>query len=162
MYVFQASSRWCRRTSTTLPTSSQPPSARGYSSSRVSCRPSTKKPVVAVLEMGQTYHWSKFILLCDSYSSKLRIYCFSSSLSLADILPEEKLRGRQSSLSESDHAANGGGGGNAPKRVQHLSETSDAGSTDSSNCDLFAEECEVLQEMFPESSLIEVGLVLVK
>lgn len=79
-----------------------------------------------------------------------------NSLSLADILPEEKLRGRQSSLSESDHAANGGG---VPKRVQHLSETSDAGSTDSSNCDLslqFAEECEVLQEMFPESSLIEV------
>lgn len=70
-----------------------------------------------------------------------------NSLSLADILPEEKLRGRQSSLSESDQAA--------PKRVQHLSETSDAGSTDS-NCDLFAEECEVLQEMFPESSLIEV------
>ncbi|XP_065093988.1 CUE domain-containing protein 2 [Ochlerotatus camptorhynchus] len=77
-----------------------------------------------------------------------------NSLSLADILPEEKLRGRQSSISESEQTANGGGC--QPKRVQHLSETSDAGSTDSSNCDLFSEECEVLQEMFPESSLIEV------
>ncbi|XP_062536440.1 CUE domain-containing protein 2 [Armigeres subalbatus] len=77
-----------------------------------------------------------------------------NSLSLADILPEEKLRGRQSSISENEQTANGGGC--QAKRVQHLSETSDAGSTDSSNCDLFAEECEVLQEMFPESSLIEV------
>lgn len=76
-----------------------------------------------------------------------------NSLSLADILPEEKLRGRQSSVSEAEPTANGG---SQPKRVQHLSETSDAGSTDSSNCDLFSEECEVLQEMFPESSLIEV------
>lgn len=77
-----------------------------------------------------------------------------NSLSLADILPEEILRGRQSSISESEHTANGGCC--QPKRVQHLSETSDAGSTDSSNCDLFSEECEVLQEMFSESSLIEV------
>lgn len=76
-----------------------------------------------------------------------------TSLSLADILPEEKLRGRQSSLTETEFTANGV---TQPKRVQHLSETSDAGSTDSSNCDLFGEECEVLQEMFPESSLIEV------
>ncbi|XP_055615691.1 CUE domain-containing protein 2 isoform X2 [Toxorhynchites rutilus septentrionalis] len=76
-----------------------------------------------------------------------------NSLSLADILPEEKLRGRQSSISENESTANGSG---HTKRVQHLSETSDAGSTDSSNCDLFSEECEVLQEMFPESSLIEV------
>ncbi|XP_053688185.1 CUE domain-containing protein 2-A [Sabethes cyaneus] len=76
-----------------------------------------------------------------------------NSLSLADILPEEKLRGRQTSLLELETAANGVA---HPKRVQHLSETSDAGSTDSSNCDLFSEECEVLQEMFPESSLIEV------
>lgn len=76
-----------------------------------------------------------------------------NSLSLADILPEEKLRGRQTSILEPETTANGAG---HPKRVQHLSETSDAGSTDSSNCDLFSEECEVLQEMFPESSLIEV------
>lgn len=73
---------------------------------------------------------------------------------MADILPEEILRGRQTSISESEQTANGGGC--QSKRVQHLSETSDAGSTDSSNCDLFSEECEVLQEMFPESSLIEV------
>ncbi|XP_055585802.1 CUE domain-containing protein 2 isoform X3 [Uranotaenia lowii] len=78
-----------------------------------------------------------------------------NSLCLADILPEEKLRGRQSSISEGEPAANGSAC-NPQKRVQHLSETSDAGSTDSSNCDLFSEECEVLQEMFPESSLIEV------
>ncbi|XP_058838725.1 CUE domain-containing protein 2 isoform X2 [Topomyia yanbarensis] len=75
-----------------------------------------------------------------------------STLSLADILPEEKLRGRQSSISEPEPAVGGG----QPKRVQHLSETSDAGSTDSSNGDLFSDECEVLQEMFPESSIIEV------
>ncbi|XP_058468051.1 CUE domain-containing protein 2 [Malaya genurostris] len=79
--------------------------------------------------------------------------CLSiNSLSLADILPEEKLLGRQASISELESAYGGG----QPKRVQHLSETSDAGSTDSSNCDLFNEECEVLQEMFPESSIIEV------
>lgn len=77
---------------------------------------------------------------------------------MADILPEEKLRGRQSSISENDQTANGGGC--HPKRVQHLSETSDAGSTDSSNCDLFSDECEALQEMFPESSLIEVCTTL--
>lgn len=40
------------------------------------------------------------------------------------------------------------------KRIQHLSETSD-GSTDS-NCDLFLEDCDRLQEMFPESTSMEI------
>lgn len=43
-----------------------------------------------------------------------------------------------------------------PKRVQHLSETSDCGSTDSSTCDFWVDECDLLQEMFPDSSLLEV------
>lgn len=73
-----------------------------------------------------------------------------SSLTLADMIPAQKLHGRRISASE-DQPASGGS-----KRVQHISETSDGGSTDSSNCDLFSEECDILQEMFPESSYIEV------
>uniref|UniRef100_A0A1B0CF35 CUE domain-containing protein n=1 Tax=Lutzomyia longipalpis TaxID=7200 RepID=A0A1B0CF35_LUTLO len=46
--------------------------------------------------------------------------------------------------------------GGSIKRVQHLSETSDGGSTDSSSCDFFSEECDALQEMFPESTYLEV------
>lgn len=45
------------------------------------------------------------------------------------------------------------------KRTQHLSETSDGGSTDSSTgccADFFTDECDVLQEMFPDSSFLEV------
>lgn len=45
-------------------------------------------------------------------------------------------------------------GGN--KRVQLLSETSDCGSTDSSTCDFYSDECDILQEMFPDSSHLEV------
>lgn len=62
----------------------------------------------------------------------------------------------------------GGGAGDATKatagatpplkkeRVQLLSETSDCGSTDSSTFDFFGEECDMLQEMFPDSSPLEV------
>ena len=64
-----------------------------------------------------------------------------SSLSLSDIIPEEKLVAQK-------HL----------ERVQHLSETSDGGSTDSSNCDFFSYECDILQEMFPETSYLEVRL----
>lgn len=70
------------------------------------------------------------------------------------MIPEEKLKGRQVSVCSASSSAeicetNGG-------RVKHLSETSDAGSTDSSNCDVYTEECDALQEMFPESTYIEI------
>lgn len=42
------------------------------------------------------------------------------------------------------------------ERVQLLSETSDCGSTDSSTFDFFSEECDLLQEMFPDSTPLEV------
>lgn len=77
------------------------------------------------------------------------------TLSLTSLLPEEKLRGRQpvpsaSANSDSTDIIRS-------KRIQHLSETSDGGgSTDSSNCDLFHEELEQIQEMFPESTYMEV------
>jgi hypothetical protein len=79
-------------------------------------------------------------------------------LSLADLIPEEKLLAtRTTSISE---ASDNGVAAQPPvKRIQHLSETSDGGSTDSSsNCDVFGEECDVLQEMFPDSSFIEVRI----
>lgn len=53
-----------------------------------------------------------------------------------------------------------GGNSGGHKRTQHLSETSDGGSTDSSTgccaADFFTEECDQLQEMFPDSSYLEV------
>ena len=42
------------------------------------------------------------------------------------------------------------------ERVQLLSETSDCGSTDSSTFDFFSDECDMLQEMFPDTSPLEV------
>lgn len=74
------------------------------------------------------------------------------SLRLTDMIPEEKLRGKQVNhlattnecLEDNSHV----------RRIQHLSETSD-GSTDS-NCDLFLEECDRLQEIFPESTSMEI------
>jgi len=92
------------------------------------------------------------------------LYYICSSLSLSSIIPESKLRARNSSTSEKDElssnsSSSGGGGSN--KRSQHLSETSDGGSTDSSSstCDYFLDETEVLQEMFPDSAIAEVKLV---
>ncbi|ALC45631.1 CG9636 [Drosophila busckii] len=84
-----------------------------------------------------------------------------NSLSLSSIIPESKLRARNSSISEKDElssnnsSSSGGGGG---KRSQHLSETSDGGSTDSSSstCDYFLCEAEVLQEMFPDTAYVEI------
>lgn len=73
---------------------------------------------------------------------------------MSDIIPEVKLLGRPPSISESEVAPT------QMKRIQHLSETSDGGSTDSSNCDFFSDECDVLQEMFPESSFLEVSFIL--
>ncbi|GAB0096584.1 CUE domain-containing protein [Sergentomyia squamirostris] len=69
-----------------------------------------------------------------------------NSLNLSDILPEEKIRARPIT----------GATDASVKRVQHLSETSDGGSTDSSSCDFFSDECDALQEMFPESTFLEV------
>lgn len=79
-----------------------------------------------------------------------------SSLSLSDIIPEVKLLGRPPSILECSEGAT-----TQMKRVQHLSETSDGGgSTDSSNCDFFSDECDVLQEMFADSSFLEVSFCL--
>ncbi|XP_058119546.1 CUE domain-containing protein 2 [Anopheles ziemanni] len=73
-----------------------------------------------------------------------------NSLSLVDMIPEEKLRGRHSSESDRE-----GVGNDVQKRTHHLSD-SDGGSNEGCNYDLFAEQCDVLQEMFPDSSFIEV------
>lgn len=88
-----------------------------------------------------------------------------SALSLSSIIPESKLRARNSSISEKDElssnnsSSSGVNGGGSSKRSQHLSETSDGGSTDSSssNCDYFLDEAEVLQEMFPDTAYVEVS-----
>lgn len=74
------------------------------------------------------------------------------TLSLTDMIPEEKLRARPVVASSKDEPE-------APghiKRIQHLSETSDGSGSTDSNCDLFLEECEHLQEMFPESTSMEI------
>ncbi|XP_030369913.1 CUE domain-containing protein 2 [Scaptodrosophila lebanonensis] len=80
-----------------------------------------------------------------------------NSLSLSDIIPESKLRARNSSISEKDELSSNSSSGGS-KRAQHLSETSDGGSTDSSSstCDYFMDETEVLQEMFPDTAYVEV------
>ncbi len=72
---------------------------------------------------------------------------------MSDFIPEEKLLGRQvSSTSTNELESNNG----HIKRIQHLSETSDgSGSTDSTT-DLFLEECDRLQEMFPECTSMEI------
>lgn len=75
-------------------------------------------------------------------------------MSLSDIIPEEKLRARPASNVDNNENAHSG------KRIKHLSETSDCGSTDSSGCELFVEECDALQEMFPDSSYLEVHFIL--
>lgn len=80
------------------------------------------------------------------------------TFSLTDLIPEEKLRGRQltSSVSSTDSADTNGHN----KRIQHLSETSDGSGSTDSNCDLFIEEYERLQEMFPESTSMEIKYCL--
>lgn len=72
------------------------------------------------------------------------------------MIPEEKLKGRQVSVCSTSSSSEICESNGRVKRIQHLSETSDAGSTDSSNCDVYTEECDALQEMFPESTYIEV------
>ena len=75
------------------------------------------------------------------------------------MIPKDKLIDKRTASISEDSAPNNQPAHAHPKRVQHLSETSDCGSTDSSNCDLYIDECDALQEMFPESSLIEVGRI---
>lgn len=96
----------------------------------------------------------------------INTFFFNSELSLSNIIPESKLRARNSSISEKDElssnnssSSGNGNGGCHGKRSQHLSETSDGGSTDSSssNCDYFLDEAEVLQEMFPDTAYVEVS-----
>jgi hypothetical protein len=77
---------------------------------------------------------------------------------LTDLIPEEKLRGRQPNHSVS---SNDGPDGNGHiKRIQHLSETSDGSGSTDSNCDLFLEEYERLCEIFPESTSMELKYCL--
>jgi len=107
----------------------------------------------------------KYVFILIPMPETFNIKYFYSSLSLSSIIPESKLRARNSSTSEKDElssnsSSSGGCGGN--KRSQHLSETSDGGSTDSSSstCDYFLDETEVLQEMFPDSAIAEVSISL--
>lgn len=84
------------------------------------------------------------------------------SLSLSAMLPEPVAPVPVTAATQATPAngnGGGGGGGNNHKRTQHLSETSDGGSTDSSTsccADFYTDECDLLQEMFPDSSYLEV------
>lgn len=82
------------------------------------------------------------------------------SLSLSDMLPEPAIASSPTSAAAaSPVAAATAGAHGGQRRTQHLSETSDGGSTDSSSScctDFFTEECDKLQEMFPNSSYLEV------
>lgn len=75
------------------------------------------------------------------------------------MIPEEKLRGRQpnNSVSSSNESSDSNG---HIKRIQHLSETSDGSGSTDSNCDLFIEEFDRLQELFPESTSMEIKYCL--
>lgn len=80
---------------------------------------------------------------------------------MTDLIPEEKLRGRQPnnsvSMSSSNESYDESG---HIKRIQHLSETSDGSGSTDSNCDLFMEEYDRLQELFPESTSTEIKYCL--
>lgn len=73
---------------------------------------------------------------------------------LTDMIPEEKLKGRQvthTTVSNETSENNG-----HIRRIQHLSETSDGSGSTDSNCDLFLEEYDRLQELCPESTSMEI------
>lgn len=73
---------------------------------------------------------------------------------MTDLIPEEKLKGRQlNTTNTSNECAEAN---SHVKRIQHLSETSDGSGSTDSNCDLFLEDCDRLQEMFPESTSMEI------
>ncbi|XP_044740522.1 CUE domain-containing protein 2 [Chrysoperla carnea] len=73
-----------------------------------------------------------------------------TELSLPDILPTIKPRSHTNSESSILQEPTNN------KRVHHISETSDGGSTDSSCYDFFSEEIDILQEMFPDVCSMEV------
>lgn len=69
------------------------------------------------------------------------------------MIPEEKLKGRQVTHSVSNDIPESNG---HIRRIQHLSETSDGSGSTDSNCDLFLEEYDRLQELCPESTSMEI------
>lgn len=77
---------------------------------------------------------------------------------MTDLIPEEKLRGRQPNLSVSSNECSETN--EHIKRIQHLSETSDGSGSTDSNYDLFLEEYDRLQEIFPESTSMEIKYCL--
>lgn len=70
------------------------------------------------------------------------------------MIPEEKLRGRQ--LNSSNASNECLEDNSHVRRIQHISETSDGSGSTDSNCDLFLEEFDRLQEIFPESTSMEI------
>ena len=76
------------------------------------------------------------------------------TLRLTDLIPEERLKARP--LNPSNTSSECLETNSHVKRIQHLSETSDGSGSTDSNCDLFLEDCERLQEMFPESTSMEI------
>lgn len=96
--------------------------------------------------------YSKWLLLNKRGYYILPVLIIFSLLSLTEFIPAEKLCGRK--ISESDGVVSNEK--LQKRREKNLSETSDGGSTDSSSCDLFSDECDILQEMFPDSAFIEV------
>ncbi|CRK99277.1 CLUMA_CG012673, isoform A [Clunio marinus] len=82
-----------------------------------------------------------------------------ASFNLTDMIPEEKLRGRQPN--QASGPVNTLFENNVQiKRIQHLSETSDGSCSSDSNYDLFLEEYDRMQEMFPESTSTEIKYCL--
>lgn len=69
------------------------------------------------------------------------------------MIPEEKLKGRQVTQTAPAEIPETNG---HIRRIQHLSETSDGSGSTDSNCDLFLEEFDRLQEMCPESTSMEI------
>jgi hypothetical protein len=96
--------------------------------------------------------------LQSSFEFSTFIKFFFRTFNLTDMIPEEKLRGRQpNSVTSSTESSDSNG---HIKRIQHLSETSDCSGSTDSNCDLFIEEFDRLQEIFPESTSMEIKYCL--
>lgn len=73
---------------------------------------------------------------------------------MADYIPEEKLRPRQASNSSCNEDL----GNKNIRRMKHLSETSD--DSNDSGTDAWFEEQQILQEMYPESTSMEIKYCL--
>lgn len=78
------------------------------------------------------------------------------NLSLANYIPEEKLRPRQATNGNS--SCNEEYGNKNVLRMKHLSETSD--DSNDSGTDAWYEEQQILQEMYPESTSMEIKYCL--